>query len=83
MEIDGVAFELDRYYPDLRLCLEADGYAVHRTRRAFHRDRRKDRVLRVNAGITVLRYAREDVTERAAESEAQLRRLACSPRGPR
>ncbi len=74
-EVDGERFELDRYYPDLRLCLEADGYGVHRTRRKFVSDRRRDRILKIRAGITVLRYTWEDVTVRAAESEAELARL--------
>jgi hypothetical protein len=71
-EVDGIPFELDRYYPDLRLCLEADGYGVHKTRQKFNADRRKDRILKLRAGITVLRYTWEDVTARAAEAEAEL-----------
>jgi hypothetical protein len=68
-------FELDRYYPDLHLCLEADGFVVHQTRKKFNSDRRRDRLLKIEAGITVLRYTWEDVTVRAAECERELARF--------
>jgi hypothetical protein len=74
-EVAGEPFELDRYYPHLRLCLEADGFAVHRTRKKFSSDRRRDRLLKVEAGITVLRYTWEDVTVRASECERELARF--------
>lgn len=75
VEVDGEPFELDRYFPDLRLCLEADGWQAHRTHKKFNSDRRRDRLLRLRLGITVLRYTWEDVTTRARETEAELARL--------
>lgn len=81
LEVDRREFELDRYYPHLRLCLEADGYGVHRTRKKFNADRRRDRILKIAAGITVLRYTWEDVTARAKESERELSRFQGAPRG--
>ena len=75
VEVGGERFELDRYYPRLGLCLEADGWRVHRTPRKFNADRRRDRVLWLRAGIKVLRYTWADVTARAAETEAELARL--------
>lgn len=75
VEVDRERFELDRYYPHLRLCLEADGYGVHRTRKKFNSDRRRDRILKIAAGITVLRYTWEDLTTRAAQSELELTRF--------
>ncbi len=65
-------FELDLYYPHLRLCLEADGYTVHKTPRKFNSDRRRDRILRLRLGITTFRYTWEDVTVREPESQAEL-----------
>jgi hypothetical protein len=73
--VGGEPLELDRYYPELRLSLEADGYGVHRTRKKFNSDRRRDRLLKVEAGITVLRYTWDDVTRRAGECERELARF--------
>ena len=75
VEIEGEPFELDRYYPRLGLCLEADGWQVHRTPKKFNADRRRDRILWLQAGIKVLRYTWADVTVRADETEAELARL--------
>jgi len=70
--VDGEPVKLDRFYPHLLLCLEADGYQLHRTRKKFESDRRRDRLLRIRLGITVLRYTWLDVTQRQAESEMKL-----------
>jgi hypothetical protein len=48
-----------------RLVVEVDGYRHHRSRRRFATDREQDVVLRM-AGWTVLRFAWEHVTDRAA-----------------
>jgi very-short-patch-repair endonuclease len=58
--------EIDLYWPDARLAVEFDGRAVHRTTRAFHDDRRRDRALAA-CGIQVVR-----VTERDLDDEATL-----------
>jgi Transcriptional regulator, AbiEi antitoxin len=42
--------DLDLFWPDGNLGVEFDGFAVHGTRRAFHRDRQKDRQL---AGLDI------------------------------
>ena len=47
-------WEVDAYWPRHRLVVEVDGYAFHSHRRAFERDRAKDREL-VLAGLRVLR----------------------------
>lgn len=54
-------FEVDFYWPDARLVVEADGYQWHSSRSAFERDRRKDNVLRA-AGQEVLRFSWEQAT---------------------
>src|SRR4051794_19480349 len=48
-------WEVDVLYRDRRLVVELDGFAFHRTRAAFERDRRKDAALTV-AGFRVLRF---------------------------
>jgi very-short-patch-repair endonuclease len=70
--VDGQEFERDLYFPHLRLCLEADGYAVHKTRQKLNSDRRNDRILTIRLGITTLRYTWDDVTIREPETRAQL-----------
>ena len=57
-------FEVDFYWPEAALVLEFDGEAVHRTTRAFHEDRRRDRVLAAR-GIQVIRATSPDVEELA------------------
>jgi very-short-patch-repair endonuclease len=55
-------YEVDFYWPEARLALEFDGAAVHRTRRAFHEDRRRDRALAAQ-GILVIRVTWRDLEE--------------------
>jgi very-short-patch-repair endonuclease len=57
--------EVDFYWPQAALALEFDGAAVHRTRRAFHADRRRDRALAVH-GIHVIRATWRDLEEEEA-----------------
>jgi very-short-patch-repair endonuclease len=55
-------YEADFHWPGLRLVVELDTFATHGDPAAFHRDRRKDRYLRVR-GITVLRITEPDLDE--------------------
>ncbi|MEA2320621.1 MAG: hypothetical protein QOD81_471 [Solirubrobacteraceae bacterium] len=57
--------EVDFLFPDQRLVVETDGWAYHRTRAAFERDRRRDATL-ARAGHRVLRF-----TDRQVEREPQ------------
>jgi REase_MTES_1575 len=47
-------FEVDAVWPTSKLVVELDGYAFHRTRHAFERDRERDMALQL-AGYRVLR----------------------------
>jgi very-short-patch-repair endonuclease len=64
-------YELDFYWPDARLAVEVDGGAFHRTRRAFHEDRRRDRRLAAH-GIQVARVSWRDLVESETELAAEL-----------
>jgi len=52
--------EVDLAWPELKLCVQFDGWKTHRTREAFVRDRRQDRAL-VRLGWTIVRYPWDDV----------------------
>jgi very-short-patch-repair endonuclease len=58
-------FEVDFHWPESGLVLEFDGGAVHRTTRAFHEDRRRDRALAAR-GIHVVRATGPDLTNAAS-----------------
>jgi very-short-patch-repair endonuclease/predicted transcriptional regulator of viral defense system len=53
--------EVDFLWPERRLVVEVDGFAVHGTRQAFERDRRRDRRL-VLHGYRVVGFTWHDVT---------------------
>jgi very-short-patch-repair endonuclease len=64
-------YELDFYWSDARLAIEVDGGQFHRTRRAFHEDRRRDRRLAA-LGIQVARVPWLDLTDGAARLAFEL-----------
>jgi very-short-patch-repair endonuclease len=67
-------YELDFYWSDARLGVEVDGGTFHRTRRAFHEDRRRDRRLAA-AGIQVARVPWRDLTQTPAQLVAELKAI--------
>ncbi len=72
--------EVDACWPHARLVVELDGYAYHRSQRAFQRDRTKANDLH-DAGYVVYRFTYEDVTRRPADVAARISRaLAAAPR---
>lgn len=65
-------YEVDAYWPDVRVAIEIDGAEVHDTRKAFHEDRARDRRLAAE-GIHVVRITWldfDDETRLAAELRA-------------
>ena len=54
-------YRVDAYFPDHRLIVELDGWATHRTRQAFARDRRQDADILATAGIPTVRLTYEEV----------------------
>lgn len=63
--------EVDAYWAGAKVVVQVDGWAFHRSRHAFQRDREKDAAL-VAAGLRVVRFTHHDVTRR---SEAVVRTL--------
>jgi very-short-patch-repair endonuclease len=53
-------YEVDAYWPEAALILEFDGAATHRTTRAFHEDRRRDRALAAQ-GVQSIRVTWPDL----------------------
>jgi very-short-patch-repair endonuclease len=64
-------FEVDAVWPERRLAVELDGYAHHRDKQAFQRDRGKGNAL-TRAGWRLLRYTYDDVVRRPARTAAEL-----------
>jgi very-short-patch-repair endonuclease len=63
--------EVDACWPERRLVVELDGYAHHRDRRTFQRDREKGNAL-TRAGWKVFRYTYDDVVRRPGRTAAEL-----------
>lgn len=64
--------EVDFAWRDERVVAETDGWAFHRTRRSFERDRERDHVLR-RAGYETLRFTHRQVVETPETVAATLR----------
>jgi hypothetical protein len=67
-------FEVDAFWRDSWLLVELDGYAFHRTRAAFERDRARDAALQV-AGYRVLRITSRRLADEPAALAEAIRRL--------
>jgi very-short-patch-repair endonuclease len=79
VEVDGIVHEIDLLYADERLIVELDGEAVHRTRRRFHTDRRRDAAFAAR-GYQTVRYTWDRITtEQARVADEVLRVLALRP----
>jgi very-short-patch-repair endonuclease len=61
LEGERLIAEVDFAWPEVRLCVEVDGWMQHGTRSASVRDRARDRAL-LGLGWMVLRYTWQDVT---------------------
>jgi very-short-patch-repair endonuclease len=66
------AYRVDFAYPDLRLAIEVDGYAVHTSPRALRNDLSRQNAL-VLLGWTVLRFTWSDVVRRPGRVAAEVR----------
>jgi very-short-patch-repair endonuclease len=66
--------EVDALWPKERLIAELDGFAFHRQRAAFERDRARDAALQA-AGYCVIRLTHRRLEEEVDAVVAELRRL--------
>jgi very-short-patch-repair endonuclease len=74
--------EVDVAWPRQRLVVELDGYAFHRTRTEFERDRERDMLLQL-AGYRVVRITHRRLERRPASVLAEIRALLSrSPERP-
>lgn len=69
-----LGFEIDALWPDQRLVVELDGFAFHRHRAAFERDRARDTALQV-AGYRTIRITHRRLHSEAATVAKELRAL--------
>jgi very-short-patch-repair endonuclease len=65
-------YEVDAFWAAQRLVVELDGWAFHRTRTAFERDRAKADALKL-CGYVVLQFTHRDVTSRPDHVVATIR----------
>jgi very-short-patch-repair endonuclease len=65
--------EVDVSWPDLRVAVEADSFAYHRTRAAFERDRERDAILTAD-GFLVHRFTERQLAEAPETVVAAIRR---------
>jgi very-short-patch-repair endonuclease len=73
-------YEPDALWPNERVIVELDGYAIHTTRQAFEEDRERDRDLQAN-GYRVLRITWRQLTTTPDALAAKLRsHLTAGPR---
>jgi very-short-patch-repair endonuclease len=75
--VNGV--EVDFYWPDLGLVVEADGLTYHRTPQQQAKDLRRDQ-RHVAAGLVCLRFSHGQIRYEPAEVEAVLRRVLAAQR---
>jgi very-short-patch-repair endonuclease len=64
-------YEIDCLWEDRKVAIELDGGAAHRTRRAFEKDRERDRILTAE-GYTTARLTWRQITETPGEIAADL-----------
>jgi very-short-patch-repair endonuclease len=74
----GEEIQVDFVWHRARVIAETDGFRTHGTRRAFERDRRRDRLLSL-AGWTVVRFTWDDLTSDPKHVTAVLRDLVTTP----
>jgi hypothetical protein len=77
-------YEIDCLWEDRRVAIELDGGAVHKTTKAFHDDRERDRILTAE-GFTTARITWDHIHQTPAEVASDLRRILTpypSPNGP-
>ena len=75
-------YEPDAFWPDQRVVVELDSYAIHTTRQAFESDRARDRELTL-AGYRVVRITWRQLTTQPDALANQLRTILTADPHPR
>jgi hypothetical protein len=68
---DVAGLEVDFHFPHVRLAIETDGWAFHKTRHAFENDRRRDATLTL-AGYRTLRFTHRQIAREPAAVAATI-----------
>jgi Protein of unknown function (DUF559) len=71
LSLDDDRFQVDCFWPDANLIGELDGFKSHGTKRAFRKDRRRDRRLKAR-GFTVVRITEDQIRDEPADLAADL-----------
>lgn len=74
LQAGGRKLEVDLYWPEQKLVVEADGYASHGTKAAFERDPRRVQDL-MRSGYQVVRFTWEQVEQEPNRAVATIRDL--------
>jgi Protein of unknown function (DUF559) len=74
-------YEIDCLWEDLQVAIELDGGAVHKTTKAFHDDRERDRILTAE-GFTTARITWDHIQDTPQEVAADLQRILTVPDDP-
>jgi very-short-patch-repair endonuclease len=74
LSIDDDRFQVDCLWEDAKLVGELDGFKSHGTKRAFRKDRRRDRRLKAR-GFTVVRITEDQIRDEPSAVAADLRTL--------
>jgi Protein of unknown function (DUF559) len=80
----GRFYEVDCLWEDLRVAIELDGGGAHGTKRAFEKDRERDRILTAE-GYATVRLTWDQIAENPSEVADDLRQILTpypSPNGP-
>lgn len=72
--VEILGFEVDALWPRERLIVEMDGFAFHRHRAAFERDRARDAAMQA-AGYRVIRITHRRLESEPASIASEVRRL--------
>jgi len=74
LSIDDDRFQVDCFWPEAKLIAELDGFKSHGTKRAFRKDRRRDRRLAAH-GFHVIRITEDQLLGEATEVASDLMEL--------
>jgi hypothetical protein len=74
INLAGTEMQVDFLWRRQRVIVEVDGFATHRTRQAFQRDRRRDQLLTL-AGWRVIRFTWDEVTKEPTHVIDVMRKL--------